>query len=78
MSEEFELVNSCKYSFKELVKAAGKSGDVLVLLYSMSQHERNAIIKELCYISGWHFKDIEVDGEMYTAFSPKITRKINE
>ena len=81
------LLNPCKYSFKDLVFATNlsyteyeseaesmKSIDkYLKILYSLSQVEKNNEIKKLCKESGWYFKDvIGDDGIIYTSFSPFI------
>ena len=68
-----KLYNPCKYSFKDLIKAAGKKNDILITIYSLPQTQKNAVVKELCYIANWYYEDVETEnGETYTAFSPDI------
>ena len=75
------LVNSCKYSFKDLLYAAKllegseEIDKYLKNLYSMSQKDRNIEVKKLCKKSMWYFNDvIGKDGIVYTSFSPNINR----
>lgn len=69
-----ELLNPCKYSFFDLMQAAGELCDEYILddLYALSQSERNNRVKILCDKAKWYWKDVMVDGITYTAFSPKL------
>lgn len=70
-----KLLNSCKYSFHDLLYAVYKDYDPnhIKILYSLSQNERNLEVKRLCKIAGWYYQDvIGSDKIIYTAFSPHI------
>lgn len=67
-----KLVNPCKYSFKDLLRAAGQSESTEVL-YRLTQGERNVEVRKLCSQAGWFWRDIRTtSGIIYTAFSPEI------
>lgn len=64
------LLNPCKYSFDDLLIAAGHPPDTTEL-YTLSQFDRNKTVKKLCDIAGWYYEDMPGnDGIIYTAFSP--------
>jgi len=67
MKNEIELINPCIYSFNDLMKKSNKFYD----LTNKSQDEINNIVKKLCNISGWYYKDITKDNIKYTSFSPE-------
>lgn len=71
LSKENRLVDWCTYSFKDLMNAAGRSDDTIVL-YDMSQEDRNKEVKKMCQESGWYWKDMKSYERTYTAFSPNI------
>jgi hypothetical protein len=62
------LINPCNHSFKDLITASKQHTD-LKILYSMSQTDRNIIVKDLCKKAGWFFEDIINETGVYTAFS---------
>jgi len=73
-----ELLNPCKYSFKDLLISAGKPHDehALIELYDLPQEERNRKVMELCKIADWYYTNIiSDDGVTYTAFSPELMIK---
>ena len=68
------LYKPCNYSFNDLIKASGSPYDVEYLL-NVSLEKRNEMVKELCGISGWYWKDVKGnDNNMYTSFSPYLYR----
>lgn len=71
LDKQCRLVDWCTYSFKDLMRAAGRSDDTTVL-YAMSQEDRNKEVKKMCQESGWYWKDMKSYETIYTAFSPNI------
>lgn len=71
LDKETRLVDWCTYSFKDLMRAAGRSDDTTVL-YEMSQEDRNEEVKKMCQESGWYWKDMKSYEKTYTAFSPDV------
>jgi hypothetical protein len=70
------LYQPCKYSFQELLETAGES-NIKERIYSISQEERNKEVKRICKKIGWFYKDtLGSDGVTYTAFSPKLSIKV--
>ncbi len=73
MNKNERLVNSCKYSFTDLINA---SGDEITTnkLYSMNMKDKNEKVKDMCRKAGWYWKDVSVNTEkgvlVYTSFSP--------
>jgi len=71
------LLNPCKYSFNDLIKASNfqiSTED----LYNMSQKERNKYVKNMCNKAKWFFEDvIGNDNITYTSFSPYLKTKQN-
>ena len=66
------LKNSCKYSFQDLMNVCRVHID-LKDLYALSQEHRNNIVKRMCTMARWHWRDIIGDnGVLYTAFSPEL------
>lgn len=66
------LKNPCSYSFKDLLIAANHPPDTTEL-NTMSQDDKNLMVKALCLIAGWYYQDINGrDGIIYTAFSPEL------
>lgn len=66
--------NYCKYSFSDLLEAAGIEKNFKNVLYSMSQEERNNYVKILCEKTGWYYTDIKSNNVIYTAFSPECEK----
>ena len=66
---DFKLVDPCKYSFDDLIRAS-KDTISTKELYSKSQYEKNDYVKKMCEKAGWFWKDIVSNGIVYTAFSP--------
>lgn len=66
------LIEACKYSFSDLLKAAGENSDTSEL-YSLPQIHRNSRVKLLCDKAGWFWHDVKKDGCVYTSFSPLRT-----
>ena len=64
-------INCCQYSFGELIQAVELPDSFKLVLYSMSQDDRNKRVKILCEEAGWFYKDIEKNGVIYTSFSPE-------
>lgn len=71
LKNEYRLVDWCTYSFKDLMRAAGRDEDTTVL-YALRQEDRNREVKKMCQESGWYWKDMKSYDEIYTAFSPTI------
>ncbi len=69
----FELVNPCKYSFKDLLKATGRSDDT-TQLYAMTQDRRNIEVIVMCMEAGWYWHNVVSGKQIYTAFSPERVR----
>lgn len=70
--EEYELLDSCSYSFNDLAVVAHGEGATLDLA-DLSQAEINKQVKRLCQRAGWSWHDRVGDkGIIYTAFAPKI------
>ncbi len=72
---EQTLLNSCKYSFNDLLCAVPKEHHIIDIktLYSLPQKDRNIEVKKLCKLAGWYYKDIiGTDKIVYTAFSPYL------
>lgn len=68
------LYKTCEYSFNDLIKTSGDLCSIEYLL-NLSQEKRNEVVKELCGISGWYWKDVKGnDGKVYTSFSPYLYR----
>lgn len=77
---KIKLLNSCKYSFKDLFIENIKSSNLitdsleeeLLQFYKLPLEERNKIVKKMCMNIGWYYEDIYKDNCVYTAFSPNI------
>lgn len=73
--ERSDLVNPCKYSFRDLIDAAGMEVNI-EKLYKISQKDRNNEVKKLCRKAGWYFCDTIYSGEIYTSFSPEVKNNL--
>lgn len=63
-------LNSCKYSFTDLAKAASVDNEIFD--FNKPRSEINNIVKYLCLKAGWAYEDVKTpDGVIYTAFSPE-------
>lgn len=72
-----KLLNPCKYSFRDLIKASGKPPEYHDFLMRISQEERNKCVKELCHDADWYCQDVVgADNIVYTAFSPFLVNEI--
>lgn len=49
---DVELLNPCKYSFKNLLDSVKENNVTLSELYALSQEDRNRKVKELCKQAG--------------------------
>lgn len=71
------LKNPCSYSFDDLIEASKENNRGRVVFRSsdiskLTQSEINLLVKELCDISGWFWRDVKVGDIIYTSFSPEI------
>ena len=71
--ENHKLVKPCKYSFQDLMKAAGRDTN-MTELYAMTQTRRNNEVKIMCRVAGWYWHDVFHGNVIYTAFSPERVR----
>ena len=78
LRQDGQLISACSYSFRDLLQAAmPESGtdDIdreLERLYALSHEEKNARVRELCALCGWHSRNQKGDdGLIYAAFSPE-------
>lgn len=66
------LVDPCKYSFSDLLRAAGREANSSETR-GMTQARLNNEVKMLCADAGWHWHDVN-NRTIFTAFSPELKK----